>query len=445
MADEIKATGELKSSISKYQTTLGVEKHNYVKIQPLEIKPEIFGNIQALILNGNFSVKSQKLTTSALREDLKAIKKEIWPSLSATGTFSKAYEGTNRDSKTTTASALLNLSVPIYDGNTNSSQRRDALYKIRENQQKLEKIKREEIESLKSTYELYKSSIARIEAIKDEIKASEIALNAIKKEAEVGTKSLVDILDAEKELFNARISLIDEQELLLSHSYAIGAASGSLVPEHLKIYQATNKETSSPISNLSVSPSPYNSSQPPVDKSTPNDTSKIARSNLDGTVDKIDGSQARLTLPLQVLDDGKVLRRRFLSTDGRYIEEDALWTGTENNPVTAGMLLSESRAGPPVTDATDPTEIVEHWEVFRGKERTFDDLVGTTNILGPAYWRRAQTASKDCVVFLQRWTKNRPDGPISSLSGYYCAASGDTLTPGEAETIVQSVGIIDSQ
>ncbi len=160
-----------------------------------------------------------------------------------------------------------------------------------------------------------------------------------------------------------------------------------------------------------------------------------------GQVAVIRTTDARLSMGLRVFDGGRVTRRRYSSVDRRHIEEDALWTGPGNNPVAAGLLLSESLGGPPVTDAKDPAEIVDHWAAFRGKRRTFGDLVGSKNALGSVLWRRSRVADSTCVVFLQRWSVNPPAGPTSSLSGFYCAAPGETLTPGEAETVVQSLGI----
>lgn len=160
-----------------------------------------------------------------------------------------------------------------------------------------------------------------------------------------------------------------------------------------------------------------------------------------GQVAAITSAQGRLLMPLQVLNGGTVARRRFTSLDRRHVEEDALWTGPRGNPVTAGMLLSESLSGPPITDAQDPAETADHWAAFRGKRRSFGDLVGSKNVLGPVLWRRSRVSSTTCVVFLQRWYQNPPTGPASLLAGFYCAAPGETLTPGEAETVVQSLGI----
>lgn len=161
----------------------------------------------------------------------------------------------------------------------------------------------------------------------------------------------------------------------------------------------------------------------------------------DGTVGWISSAEARLVLDLPTLAGGTVTRRRFTSADGRYVEEDAQWTGPTADPVSAGLLLSESTAGPPLTDAEDPRGPVHHWAVFRDRQRGFGELIGSRNVLGPVLWRRVQVGPTTCVAFLQRWTGATPSAPASTLIGYYCAAPGEALSPGEAETVVRSVGI----
>ena len=185
---------------------------------------------------------------------------------------------------------------------------------------------------------------------------------------------------------------------------------------------------------------------PPTPNTRPSKQTAKAKSNgqpkaPSGKVSVIQTAEARLSMSLHVLDGGRVTRRRFISTDHHHIEEDALWRGPDKDPISAGMLLSESLAGPPVTDGEDPAEIIDHWAAFRGKRRTFGDLIGSKNAIGRVLWRRTRVSDSTCVVFLQRWSRDTPSGPASSLSGFYCAAPVEILSPGEAETVVQSLGI----
>jgi len=205
--------------------------------------------------------------------------------------------------------------------------------------------------------------------------------------------------------------------------------------------QTIDTFSSAPKSQLAAKPTAATAADPKTRRPTGPAGAAGQPALPSGQVVAIKTAQARLLLSLQTLTGGTVIRRRFTSSDGRYVEEDALWTGPRDSQVAAGMLLSESRAGPPISDATDPAGTVDHWAAFREKRRTFGDLIGSENVLGPVLWRRSRVGTTTCVAFLQRWMQNPPSGPASTLSGFYCAAPGDTLSPGEAETVVQSLGL----
>jgi hypothetical protein len=200
--------------------------------------------------------------------------------------------------------------------------------------------------------------------------------------------------------------------------------------------------TAPPARRIAVKPSSAERAGPTKTASATGTTGKHQKIPTPaGKVDWIKGKSSRLVMNLSTLLGGTVSHRRFVGKAGRYIEEDSVWRGPGKTPVTAGMLLSESISGPPISDATDPKGTVEHWAVFRGRDNSFGALIGSTNILGPVRWRRGRIGTLTCVTFLQRWADTAANGPVSTLSGYYCAAPGEALTPGEAETVVQSIGI----
>lgn len=230
---------------------------------------------------------------------------------------------------------------------------------------------------------------------------------------------------------------------ILSAIAALGALSAVGACESVDDYVGQTIDTFSDGSNsrLAAKAPTRRPNAAPAPASGPTIKTRPTTKAPAGQVAIIKSAQARVQLALRILNGGVVSRRRFSSADGRYVEEDAHWTGPGPAPVTAGVLLSESRTGPPITDAKDPAGIVDHWATFRGQQRTFGNLIGSKNVLGPVLWRRSRVGTTTCVAFLQRWSQNPPNGPTSTLSGYYCAAPGEALSPGEAETVVQALGI----
>jgi outer membrane protein len=69
---------------------------------------------------------------------------------------------------------------------------------------------------------------AQIQATQAQVTAAEIALNGVREEARVGQRTTLDVLNAQQELVNARVSLVTAQRDRVVASYALLAAAGRL-------------------------------------------------------------------------------------------------------------------------------------------------------------------------------------------------------------------------
>ena len=67
---------------------------------------------------------------------------------------------------------------------------------------------------------------AQIQATQAQVAASEIALNGVREEARVGQRTTLDVLNAQQELVNARVSLVTAQRDRVVASYTLLAAVG---------------------------------------------------------------------------------------------------------------------------------------------------------------------------------------------------------------------------
>ena len=84
---------------------------------------------------------------------------------------------------------------------------------------------------------------AQIKAFSDGVRAAEIALDGVEQEAAVGSRTTLDVLDAEQELFGIRIDLVRAEHDDVVSSYALEAAVGRLTAKNLglpaQIYDPT--------------------------------------------------------------------------------------------------------------------------------------------------------------------------------------------------------------
>ena len=77
------------------------------------------------------------------------------------------------------------------------------------------------------------SSKAEIKTTDIQVKAAENALNGVRREALVGQRTTMDVLNAEQELVNARVAVVTAQRDRVVASYTLLAAVGRLSPEVL--------------------------------------------------------------------------------------------------------------------------------------------------------------------------------------------------------------------
>jgi outer membrane protein len=74
-----------------------------------------------------------------------------------------------------------------------------------------------------------------VAANKTQVSASQLALNGVRQEYAVGSRSTVDVLNAETSVLNAQISLVSAQHDQLLGSYQLQAAMGHLTAQHLHL------------------------------------------------------------------------------------------------------------------------------------------------------------------------------------------------------------------
>jgi outer membrane protein/adhesin transport system outer membrane protein len=68
-----------------------------------------------------------------------------------------------------------------------------------------------------------------------EVRAADLALKGVRREAEVGARTVLDILDAEQELLDARVNLVRARRDEIVSAYAVLAAIGQLGAERLAL------------------------------------------------------------------------------------------------------------------------------------------------------------------------------------------------------------------
>jgi outer membrane protein TolC len=84
-----------------------------------------------------------------------------------------------------------------------------------------------------SAWESWQSARAEVEARKTQIEASRLAREGVYEEEQVGTRTVLDTLDADQELLNAEVSAVSARRNEIVARFALAAELGLLIPETL--------------------------------------------------------------------------------------------------------------------------------------------------------------------------------------------------------------------
>jgi outer membrane protein len=126
------------------------------------------------------------------------------------------------------ASILGQINVPIYDGGTAASQTRQAKEMASQSRLVLEQVRNQARTAVISAWVSNEGTKIALTASQSEVRAAEVALAGVRREAAGGQRTTIDVLNAQQDLTNARSRLILAQRDRVIASYTLLSAVGRL-------------------------------------------------------------------------------------------------------------------------------------------------------------------------------------------------------------------------
>jgi outer membrane protein len=239
-ADRIQSEGNLNNSRANYLKIVGEAPGNLIVPTNLAAVPSgLQAAIKAAMAN-HPDVLSQGFKERAARLNIKFVRGELLPTLNLVGKMSRAWESSSKDSQLTTGKVTLDLTVPLYQKGSVFSRLRAAKQIAGQNALKLDDERRIARETAAKTWEALETAKARIKSFTAQIKAAEIALEGVQREAAVGSRTVLDVLDAEQELLDAKVNFVGANRDRIVASFQLQEAMGTLSAKNLglpvKIY-----------------------------------------------------------------------------------------------------------------------------------------------------------------------------------------------------------------
>lgn len=233
VADKRQADGNVEVAKATFERISGLVPVDIAFPKRIPKTPTTREEAKRIAVNNNPSVAVTRFNELAARSNVRSVTGELLPTVSLDATVSYNDELQQADTKITTGQVVARVTMPLYEGGSTYSRVREAKQTAGQRRIDIETNRRNVIEETSSRWDTLQSARAQIEALRENIRAAQIALDGVQQEAAVGSRTVLDILDAEQELFNARVNLVSAQRDEVVGIYDLTASMGQLTARQL--------------------------------------------------------------------------------------------------------------------------------------------------------------------------------------------------------------------
>jgi TolC family type I secretion outer membrane protein len=189
---------------------------------------------RALALAANPTLSQARYAFESSRHDVSLIDGEKLPTVALQGDAIRSREPSGSPNFTRdTVDVLLTLSVPIYQQGLTDARVREAKQIQGQRRTQVDVSQRQVTDDATRAWQQLTTAGAQIESFQAQIRSNEIALEGVSQEARVGSRTVLDVLNAEQELLNSRVSLVQSQRDQVLAAFQLLSATGRLSAKDL--------------------------------------------------------------------------------------------------------------------------------------------------------------------------------------------------------------------
>ncbi len=191
----------------------------------------------ALAATNNFNVISANFTEAAARDNVDVVRSQLLPQVSIVGSIGRSVSPsiTQSGATTDTGAVVAQMTVPLYEGGSVYAQTRQAQQTVGQRRSQVDVARRAAVQNAASAWETLQAARASIASFVTAVRAAQIALQGTQQEALVGSRTVLDVLIAEQQLFTTQSQLVTAQHDAALAEYTLVAAIGRLVAPALKL------------------------------------------------------------------------------------------------------------------------------------------------------------------------------------------------------------------
>ncbi|MBN8972673.1 MAG: TolC family outer membrane protein, partial [Rhizobiales bacterium] len=215
------AEATLNTTRSNYRRIIGSEPSALAPGSPVDrYLPNTLASAVNLGLVENPNVTAAMFGIDVSHLQVKVAEGALFPTVSLQVGAQQGYEQQLSTPKSFVASAIAQVSVPIYQGGGEYALIRQSKETLAQQRLALEQVRDQTRATVVQSWGQLQAAKSQVTSAQAQVQASEIALNGVREEAKAGQRTTLDVLNAQQDLVNARVALVTAQHDRVVASYA---------------------------------------------------------------------------------------------------------------------------------------------------------------------------------------------------------------------------------
>lgn len=201
-----------------------------------------------MAMEKNHSLNSARLTIDSVMSSRKAAKSPFLPRVDLQLLGSRTQNVGGSPGMSSDHVATFNFTYNFYRGGGDTARLQSSKASLAESRARLLEAKRLIEQTIRISFNAWNTARSQLPSLESRVEASQAALDSYKEQFSLGKRTLLEVLNAENEVFGARSALAEGRATVLLAQYQVLAATGTLT-NYLGVEIFGKSETASSIND----------------------------------------------------------------------------------------------------------------------------------------------------------------------------------------------------
>jgi outer membrane protein len=191
----------------------------------------------ALTHNNNLNIKAAEYVLASNENQARAAKAAMLPTLTINARYNDNAEsvssyGTATPTEASTSAVVsLDVNIPLFRGGANRARMQRAYYTVDANRESLEQVQRQSESLTRNSFNSIETAVLTVQARRENITIAQNAVDATEVGIDVGTRNTVDLVQAQRTLFQAQRDYANARYDYVINTLTLKQAAGTLSPQ----------------------------------------------------------------------------------------------------------------------------------------------------------------------------------------------------------------------